>query len=47
MRNAIFWAETKTTKALAVTFVTVFGVVPNVHSGIVQNEVTAEDLLAG
>ncbi|MBQ3656878.1 MAG: ATP-binding protein [Bacteroidales bacterium] len=47
MRNAIFRAETKTTKALAVTFVTVFGVVPNVHSGIVQNEVTAEDLLAG
>ena len=44
MRNAIFRAETKTTKALAVTFVTVFGVVPNIHSGIVHSEVTAEDL---
>lgn len=43
-RNAIFKAETKTTKALNITFITVNGILHNIHSAIIQNEITAEDL---
>jgi hypothetical protein len=34
----------KTNKALSHTFITTYGVVPNSHSGIVQSEVTMDDL---
>ncbi len=44
LRNAIFKSQTKTRKALATTFITVYGVMKNIHSGVVQNEVTAEEL---
>ena len=43
-RNAIFKAETKTNKALNITFITVNGILHNIHSAIIQNEITAEDL---
>lgn len=43
-RMAIFRAETKTRKSLAITFVTTFGVLRNTHAGIVQSEVRLEDL---
>ncbi len=45
-RISLFKAETKTRKGVAVTFVTTFGVMPNPHSGIVQNQVTLDDLFA-
>ena len=45
MRNAIFTSETKTTKALTITFISVHGLIPNVHSQIVDSEVTGEDLM--
>ena len=45
LRNAIFKAETKTNKTLCVTFISVFGIVPNVHSQVVANEVIGTDLL--
>ncbi len=35
---------TKTNKALYHTFITTYGVAHNLHSGIVQSEVTMEDL---
>ncbi len=44
MRNAIFKSQTNTTKNLSITFITVYGVVPNVNSGVVQSEVAAEGL---
>lgn len=43
-RMALFKAETKTTKSLATTLVTTFGVIHGVHSGIVQSEVLLDDL---
>ena len=43
-RLAYFKSETKTTKGLSMTFVTTYGVLPNKHSGIVQNEVMMDDL---
>lgn len=43
-RMALFKAETKTTKSLATTLVTTFGVIHGVHSGIVQSEVLMDDL---
>jgi hypothetical protein len=46
MRNAIFKSQTKTNKALSITFITISGIMPNTHSGIVRNEVKAEDLFA-
>ena len=45
MRNAIFKSETKTTKTLSITFISVYGVVPNIHSQVVDSEVLAEDLM--
>ena len=43
-RMALFTEETQTRKTLLTTFVTSFGVKPSIHSGIVQSEVTMDDL---
>ena len=43
-RDALFKKVTKTRKALHHTFVTTYGVKKNKYSGIVQNEVTMDDL---
>ena len=43
-RMAIFKEETKTTKSLATTMVTTYGIVKGIHSGIVQSEVLMDDL---
>ena len=43
-RTALFREETKTKKSLQMTFVTTFGLRHKAHSGIVQSEVTMEDL---
>lgn len=43
-RMAAFRAETKTRKSLANTMITTFGILPGIHSGIVQSEVTMDDL---
>lgn len=43
-RLSIFGAETKTRKGLSITFVTTFGIVQNLHSGIVQNQVVMDNL---
>lgn len=40
----IFKYESKTRRSLAITFITTFGVAKNVHSSMVQNEITADDL---
>lgn len=45
-RMAIFRSETKTKKSLAIAMVTTYGVLPGIHSAIVQNEVTMDDLFA-
>lgn len=46
LRNkmALFRQVTHSTKPLLLTMVTTFGVMPGVHSGIVQSEVTMDDL---
>ena len=43
-RMLLFKEETKTRKTLLTTFITTFGVKPNTHSSIVQNEVLLDDL---
>lgn len=43
-RMAIFRADTKTKKSLAITMVTTYGVQQGIHSGIVQSEVVMDDL---
>jgi len=43
-RMAIFREETNTRKTLLNTFVTTFGVRPGVHAGIVQQQVTLDEL---
>ena len=43
-RMDIFKTKTKTTKALAHTFITTFGVVYGKHHSIVDSEVTMNDL---
>ena len=43
-RMAIFREETKTRKTLLTTFVTTFGIKPGVHAGIVQQQVTLDEL---
>jgi len=43
-RVSLFRAATKTKKAIHHTFITTYGVAKNLHSGIVQSEVTLEDL---
>jgi AAA+ ATPase superfamily predicted ATPase len=46
LRNkiAVFTYESKTQKAVHLTFLTTFGIVPNKHSGLVRKEITLEDL---
>ncbi len=48
LRNKVnaFRSSTKTRKALVPTMITTFGVKPNMYSGIVQQEVTLDDLFA-
>lgn len=43
-RMAIFKEETKTRKSLSTIMITTFGVLPGIHAGIVQSEITLEDL---
>ena len=43
-RATLFENVTNTKKALHHTFITVYGIMPNSHSGIVQSQVKAEDL---
>ena len=43
-KMSLFQEDTKTRKTLLTTFITTFGVKPGIHSGIVQNEVTMDDL---
>lgn len=43
-RMAIFQAETHTRCSLATTMITTFGILPGIHTGIVQSEVTMDDL---
>jgi AAA+ ATPase superfamily predicted ATPase len=47
LRNkiAVFTYESKTRKAIHLTLVTTFGIIKNKHSGIVQKEITLDDLL--
>lgn len=44
MKMAVFAEATRTRKSLAMTMVTTYGVLPGIHSGIVQNEVTMDAL---
>ena len=46
MKMAVFTAATNTRKSLALTMVTTYGVLPGIHSGIVQKEVTMDDLFS-
>ena len=43
-RMAIFREETKTRKTLLTTFVTTFGIKSGIHAGIVQQQVTLDEL---
>ena len=43
-RASLFRFVTKTKKAVVHTFITTYGVTRNIHSGIVQSEVTMDDL---
>ncbi len=43
-RISLFQHATKTKKALLLTFITTYGVKKNIHSSIVNNEVTMDDL---
>ena len=43
-RASLFQHVTKTRKALQHTFITTYGVKQNLYSGIVQSEVTMDDL---
>lgn len=45
-KMAVFRQETKATKSLALIMVTTYGILPGIHSGIVQNEVLMDDLFA-
>ena len=44
MKMAVFTDATHIRKSLALTMITTYGVLPGIHSGIVQNEVTMDDL---
>ncbi len=44
LKMAIFAEATHVRKTLALTMVTTYGILPGVHSGIVQNEVVMDDL---
>ncbi len=41
---ATFKSASKTRKAIVPTMITTFGVKPNMYSGIIQQEVTLDDL---
>lgn len=43
-RTTLFSSLTKTRKAIQHTFITIYGVMQNAHSGIVQSQVRADDL---
>ena len=43
-RMAIFKATTGTRKSLVTTMITTYGIIRGIHSGVVQSEVTMEDL---
>lgn len=43
-RLETFRITTKTTKAIHLTMITTYGLVPNMYSGIIQNEITMNDL---
>lgn len=43
-RLSLFKKVTKTRKSLNTTFITIYGVKPSIHSGIVQSEITMDDL---
>ncbi|MBO5819903.1 MAG: ATP-binding protein [Bacteroidales bacterium] len=45
-KKSIFIDTTNTRKAVHLTMVTTFGIKANAHSGIVQNEITLEDLFS-
>lgn len=45
-KKSVFIDSTKTRKAVHLTMVTTYGVRQNSHSGIIQSEVTLEDLFA-
>ena len=45
-RMQTFRDKTKTTSTLTITFVTTFGVAAGQHSGVVDNEIVADDLFA-
>lgn len=44
MKMAVFTDATHIRKSIALTMITTYGVLPGIHSGIVQNEVTMDDL---
>ena len=44
MKMAIFAESTHIRKSLALTMVTTYGILPGIHSGIVQNEIVMDDL---
>ncbi len=44
LKMAYFIEETKARKPLALTMVTTYGVLPGIHSGIVNNEIVMDDL---
>ncbi len=46
-RASLLQMVTKTKKALCHTFITTYGIIHNSHSGIVQSEVTMDDLFDG
>ena len=45
-KKSAFIDATNTRKAVHLTMVTTFGIKANAHSGIVQNEITLEDLFS-
>ena len=49
LRNklAVFQKETKTRKALFLTMITTYGLKKNIHSSMIQNEITMDDLFNG
>jgi hypothetical protein len=44
MKMAVFTDTTRIRKSLALTMVTTYGILPGIHTGIVQNEVTMDEL---
>ena len=44
MKMAVFTDTTRIRKSLALTMVTTYGILPGIHTGIVQNEVIMDEL---